>query len=177
MADELVLFVVVMLCTVAALHRRLVPVLVPAAGTALLIGIASSFVRQPATSAKRSLLPPEEEEDSGAGLKQTVNPNYEAPDGSTFPPSTARTVAPAPSLPDSHVDLLAYTPTGVQMRLEERQFRPERGYQTGESRARVLNSLYKELLDTSMKGDPALRPEGVNAPCAPLRGHAAAHPV
>ena len=41
--------------------------------------------------------------------------------------------------------------------------------QTGEQRARTLNTMYKELIDSSKRGDPYLRPAGQSSSCKPMR--------
>ena len=47
---------------------------------------------------------------------------------------------------------------------------PVRDYQSRSSRESMLNSLYQELLDTSVKSDPGLRAQNVSEKCAPMRG-------
>ena len=41
--------------------------------------------------------------------------------------------------------------------------------QTSDQRARTLNTMYKELLETSKRGDPYLRPKGATDGCRPMR--------
>ena len=71
------------------------------------------------------------------------------------------------------INHFAYTPAGQQARRDEWIFRPEPRGQTSDERARLLASMYEELLESSQKRDPGMRPAGGNG-CAPLRGRAMA---
>ena len=67
-----------------------------------------------------------------------------------------------------------YTPDGMQKKRDEILFRKPVLHQSSESRGRILDSMYQEMLDTSMRRDPYLRklhnPE-------PLRGLTKPHIV
>ena len=78
---------------------------------------------------------------------------------------------PRPSL--ATTDAFQYTPQGMQAKLDERQFRRIDSMQPREARIRMLNALYQEMLDTSVKGDPAMqRKDDASDGCAPLRAAA-----
>lgn len=135
--------------------------------------------------AKASSAPPPKTDESPPASRE--NAGEEAPSPPVLPqtknprrieksePASTREVA-APPNPNSpwansgSVNGFVYTPQAQQLRRDEFQFRPTVEYQTADARERVLNSLYKELLDTSEKRDPALRPVGVVDACEPMRG-------
>lgn len=119
-------------------------------------------------------------------LPQTKNPRKietSPPDEvqSRETPSVASTPPPNPNAPWANVGSVngfAYTLQAQQMRRDEYQFRPVIDYQASDARERMLNSLYKELIDVSVKKDPALRlPESSSDPCEPLRGLTVPHIV
>ena len=65
----------------------------------------------------------------------------------------------------------AYSSAAMQARRDEFVFRGEPKRQSTESRMRMLDDMYRELLDTSVKSDPALRPvDSKGDGCQPLRG-------
>tara|TARA_B110000046_G_scaffold181012_1_gene212505 strand:+ start:790 stop:1422 length:633 start_codon:yes stop_codon:yes gene_type:complete len=117
----------------------------------------------------------------------SVNPPPSAPIGE---PSTAPDAA-GPSLDAAQPNLIemqedtknmaattgvdpyafAYTNEAMQARREEFAFRPTPLKQSSESRARMLDNMYQELLDTSLKTDPGLRRVGTTGDgCEPMRG-------
>lgn len=66
----------------------------------------------------------------------------------------------------------AYSSAAMQARRDEFVFRGEPKRQSTESHMRMLDDMYRELLDTSIKTDIALRPVGRREGdgCEPLRG-------
>lgn len=67
----------------------------------------------------------------------------------------------------------AYTDKEMQERRDEFVFRKVLTHPTSESRSRVLAAMYQELVESSVKKDPALRPTDKNSDaeqCSPLRG-------
>lgn len=92
-------------------------------------------------------------------------------------PSSAQ---PAAAKPGFHFDNVparphdfAYTDKEMQKRRDEFVFRKVPTHPTSESRSRVLAAMYQELVDSSVKKDPALRPSGQKSDaeqCTPLRG-------
>ena len=72
----------------------------------------------------------------------------------------------------------AYTNEAMQARREDFIFRSVPLKQSTEARSRMLNSMYQELLDTSVKTDPGLRRlDDTTDGCEPLRGMVKAHIV
>lgn len=88
-------------------------------------------------------------------LKQTKNPRYNPPD-----PNPAPSSADAIERVTSSINDEAYTPKGHVDKFQERQFRGEIPRQTSSQRARLLNSMYADLLNESVKKDPYLRHSG-----------------
>ena len=121
-----------------------------------------------------------------SALPQTRNPRKidTSPDGDAPLPGDADASAPvSPPNPQSpwanvgSVNGFAYTMQAQQVRRDEFQFRPVVEYQASDARERMLNSLYKELMDVSVKRDPALRLPNTSDPCEPLRGLTIPHIV
>ena len=70
---------------------------------------------------------------------------------------------------ESSYNTFDYTPANMQAKLDERTFRSASSMQSSISRARLLNSMYSELITESVKGDPYLR-KAKSTGCEPLRG-------
>ena len=108
-----------------------------------------------------------------APLPQTSNPLFkptsEQPEGRG---KVARAAALPPAAPPrSTIRHPDYTPSAVQRRLDERQFRKVAHTQSTTQRARMLDDMYRELLETSRKADPYLLAPGVadSDGCQPAR--------
>lgn len=99
-------------------------------------------------------------------LPQTVNPQKR--DGAR---NDANKAAVATSMPRGSINDVAYTFEGQRAKLDERIFRPEPQRQSSESRARMLDAMYRELVDSSQKSDPAMREIGSDG-CDIMRGRA-----
>ena len=64
-----------------------------------------------------------------------------------------------------------YSIKNHQSRRDEFIFRNTvNNYQSGSSRESMLNAMYKELVDTSLKSDPGLKAQDASESCAPVRG-------
>ena len=73
-------------------------------------------------------------------------------------------------LMDARMDAHEYTPRGAAERWNAHAFRRQVDpYQSAGSRRELLDSMYKELLDTSVRADPYLRKQGDVAGCHPAR--------
>ena len=109
---------------------------------------------------------------SGNDLPKTANPRQGGADGNDLPPTAeptdgARRVDPY---------TFQFTHAAMQARRDEFAFRKNPLSQTAEARARLLDDMYQELLDTSMKTDPGLKPVGTRGDgCEPMRGLTKAH--
>lgn len=74
-------------------------------------------------------------------------------------------------------DSQAYSAIGMQRRLDERTFQKPPAFD-GDTRARLLEDMYRELVESSQKTDVGLRPaHGSIDACVPLRGRNRAHIV
>ena len=109
---------------------------------------------------------------NGNDLPKTANPRQGGADGNDLPPTAeptdgARRVDPY---------TFQFTHAAMQARRDEFAFRKNPLSQTAEARARLLDDMYQELLDTSMKTDPGLKPVGTRGDgCEPMRGLTKAH--
>lgn len=102
----------------------------------------------------------------------TANPRHPGNDK----PAAEPPVVPTQELPRTDPYAFPYTHQAMQTRREDFIFRSEPIKQSTEARSRMLNSMYKELLDTSVKTDPGLRLVGDTTDgCEPLRGMVQAH--
>jgi hypothetical protein len=104
-------------------------------------------------------------------LPQTQNPRIPH----EKQPKPAKNTHNLPAKTTSTMNFHAYTHAGMQARLDEHVFRPDTNLrQSYSSRERVLNGMYKELLETSVKNDPALRSKSGDS-CEPIRGKSKPH--
>lgn len=189
--QELVgLLVVLVVWVCVACESALLRTMLCVVAIALFIGISShstraSFIsarkaaaeRLPQTSnpkhnnsgAKKSTRP--EKKAETAALPQTANPRSK-----TEVTSSRTTSTNSPEIPRGSINDVAYTLEGQRAKLDERIFRAEPQRQSSEARARMLDAMYQELLDTSQKSDPAMREVGGDG-CEIMRGRAAPRPV
>lgn len=117
----------------------------------------------------------EDDDDGGDGgdhLPRTANPRTK----NALDAVASAKGAKAPEIPRGSINDFAYTFEGQRARLDERIFRPEPRRQSSEARARVLDAMYQELLESSHKNDPAMRPIGGDG-CEIMRGRAGPRPV
>ena len=122
--------------------------------------------------------PPRDGYASARSANMCQAPNPEASTSEKKPPSPE--TEPAAAKPGFHFDNVparphdfAYTDKEMQERRDEFVFRKVPTHPTSESRTRVLAAMYQELVDSSVKKDPALRPSGQKSDaeqCTPLRG-------
>jgi len=108
--------------------------------------------------------------------KSTPNPRYVATSdqGETEKHNNAPTQEKSTSLfvtPTSTIRHPDYTPDALQRRLDERTFKKVEFTQSSTQRARLLDGMYQELVDTSVKSDPYLQRQNTQSACSPLRGH------
>lgn len=88
-------------------------------------------------------------------LKQTPNPRLASAEPQ--PRTESSTDVGGSHFVFSHMNAAEYTPEGMQQKVQERLFkRKEVTHQTSDERARLLNSMYKDLLSENYKKDPNL---------------------
>lgn len=185
--DNFVMSFVIACCVVTIFCRHTTPVLMPVVVLILFVGLSNNITSSVAVSARKTQMQ-RNASTSNPELPQTKNPRHKK-SAHIGTKNTARSTENAPKSPavsndqmpnenaavaeePSRMDIFQYTPQGMQAKLDERQFRRIDTRETRDGRARVLNSLYRELLDSSVKGDPALRRKGAveSDACEPLRG-------
>ena len=113
---------------------------------------------------------------SGNSIKSTPNPRYTSTDSdktteqedTQVNPERPASLFETPTSTIRHPD---YTPAALQRRLDERTFKKVEFTQSSAQRARMLDGMYKELVDTSVKRDPYLQRQKTKSTCSPLRGH------
>lgn len=109
---------------------------------------------------------------SKAQLKRTKNPRF-VPDTSTQEPESKPTVkesTPPIEPVYSNYNISDYTPDGMNDKMEKRIFSRELHHsQSATSRTRLLNSLYEDLMNESVKDDPYLRINGETG-CKSMKG-------
>ena len=130
----------------------------------------TSNPRYKGSASNNSASVPENHAETGE-LPQTTNPRRKAAETTSAPRSEK-----GPDLPRGSINDVAYTFEGQRAKLDARIFRPEPQRQSSEARARMLDALYQELVDTSQKSDPAMRQIGGDG-CEMMRGRAAPRPV
>ena len=109
---------------------------------------------------------------NGNDLPKTANPRQGGADGNDLPPTAESTDGARRVDPYT----FQFTHAAMQARRDEFAFRKNPLSQTAEARARLLDDMYQELLDTSMKTDPGLKPVGTRGDgCEPMRGLTKAH--
>tara|TARA_B110001450_G_scaffold255775_1_gene284215 strand:+ start:799 stop:1563 length:765 start_codon:yes stop_codon:yes gene_type:complete len=141
---------------------------------------ATANPRHVKAAQKETLTPPSPSPESTMGEKSrypsTRNPRH--PENEIDKPAAQPAVVPTQELPRTDPYAFAYTHQAMQARREAFIFRSEPLKQSTEARSRMLNSMYQELLDTSVKTDPGLRPvDDTTDGCEPLRGMVKAHIV
>lgn len=164
-------------------------IVVPIVAIGLFVSISSNVSRDMYTSARKAAA---ESSDKTAALPQTVNPRAQTRESAstnaapppaeelpqtknprriqTFEDEDAPPVVTPnkPTIAPNSILKFEYTPMGMQAKREEFIFRHDPLRQDSDARARILNSMYQELLETSVKTDPGLR--RTEDGCAPLRG-------
>lgn len=182
------MLLVVLACIVAVCNRYFMPMVLPVVIIVLFVGLSNNMTHATVVSARKAA-----QSAKAAGpkkpppLAQTKNPRHKPPPGAAPPAEDEEPAAPPPPPESSEgaeeekappprpslatTDAFQYTPQGMQAKLDERQFRRIDSMQPREARIRMLNALYQEMLDTSVKGDPAMRrKDDTSDGCAPLRG-------
>ena len=119
---------------------------------------------------------PESSVNDKSRYPSTANPRH--PGNKIDKPVAEPPVVPSRELPITDPYAFPYTHQAMQTRREDFIFRSEPLKQSTEARSRMLNSMYQELLDTSVKTDPGLRRvSDTSDGCEPLRGLVKAHIV
>lgn len=96
--------------------------------------------------------------DTTKTLKHTVNPRLGARENDTNEKKSY------PEYVKSSINHEDYTPDGIEKKVQERLFSTKTlGTQSSDQRARLLNSMYSDLLSESYKRDPYLREEHADA--------------
>ena len=113
--------------------------------------------------------------------QRSVNLDATEGDESKAPDSSDQRVKPSNDeasavVETSSINSPEYTPDGIQKKRDEILFHKPVFYQSSDSRARMLDSMYQEMLDTSMRRDPHLRKQVDHHP-EPLRGLTKPHVV
>ena len=172
--EEIGIVIVIIACLVTLCNTTIIPIMFPIIILALFIGISNNFTHSRFVSAKTA---------QSASLPQT--PNMRNPEVASEL-SEKKEISSTPDnkieskedKPKSTMNNFNYTIQGMQARLDERIFQKETLYQNRESRVRMLNSMYKELVDHSVKSDPFLRKaDDASSGCEPLRGYAKPHMI
>ena len=146
----------------------------------LFVGLSNNMATNNAVSAKKAQTDAKDSDKKGAPLPQTVNPKHKKPEvpevatsklGAGNDANKKANDAKSEAVSKNRMHVFQYTPQGMQAKLDERQFRRIDQRETRDGRARFLDALYQELLDSSVKGDPALRIKNDDSDgCEPLRG-------
>lgn len=88
-----------------------------------------------------------------ANLKKTPNPRVKREEEEETKPEVP--------VPSSKYDIKEYTPDGMNEKMQDLVFKRSPSHrQTSESRTRLLNSMYSDLVNESLKKDPYLRTSG-----------------
>ena len=115
--------------------------------------------------------PEKKEEPSSDKLLTSKNPRKHSDSNAPAEGSTTHAKKDAEPRPRNSINIPAYTPDGMMQRRDEFIFRGTSEFQSLTSRTRTLDSMYQELLDTSVRRDPNLRrPDESADDCEPLRG-------
>lgn len=181
--EQVGIIVVVISCVVAMCNRYMTPMLLPVVVLVLFVGISNNLTHASFISARKARQPVKPSEKT---LPQTTNKRHKKVNadsdttkddikGSAKEEENEDKEKDPPPPPPGRMDIFQYTPQGMQARLDERQFRYIPTSQPQEARVRMLNSMYQELLDASMKGDPGLRRKGDEHGCEPIRGRTKPH--
>ena len=107
-------------------------------------------------------------------LKQTPNPRAQTSDKNKNIAQSSSVQVEDPNYIKSKLNIHDYTPAGMHKRYEDYTQRKEIHYQSPEARARLLNSLYSDLISENYKNDVYLRKDNSNG-CEISRGRV--HPV
>ena len=188
--EQIGVIVVILGCALAVCNRYFMPMVLPAVIIVLFVGISNNMLHTSVISARKASTSNKTGSGS-ASLPQTKNPRHKAvneteSEDTKLPPNakdkeetgdegsdeqTDKSTSSLPPRPFAHTNVFSYTLQGMQAKLDERQFRKIDSMQSQDSRARMLETLYQEMLDTSVKGDPAMRLKGDTSDgCSPLRG-------
>ena len=194
--QELVgLLVVLVVWVCVACDSALIRTMLGVVAIALFIGMSSHSTRASFVSARKA---------AADRLPQTSNPRHNKansdtsgneanskPDTNNLPqtpnprkkPARGSGAEPVPgangstnNMPRGSINDVAYTFAGQRAKLDERIFRPEPQRQSSEARARMLEAMYQELVESSQKSDPAMRQIGGDG-CEIMRGKAEPRPV
>lgn len=181
-------FAGLIVCAVAAFllycGSSLLPFLIPCIAFFMFVNMTNQYIRAPARAAQKATLQKAEKQ-----RKQTPNPRFKKPSLPDSVPTTsggneegAGDYAPPQR---KHVDTAfkegstspeMYSLFQREKKFDEYVFRKRydgNDFPPSEQRRRVLDAMYKELVDTSLKADPFLRKADVS--CRPLRGATSPH--
>ena len=91
-----------------------------------------------------------------SNLPQSANPRYETTEEIEDEQEKEETNELPKNLPNAKINAFEYTNSGIQQKRDEYIFRKQPIVQTSESRAKMLDKMYEELLENSVFGDPFL---------------------
>lgn len=178
--ETIVLCSIIICCIFTIFNRKMTPIVMPVVILVLFVGLSNNISTNNAVSAKKAQTDAKDPEKKVAPLPQTVNPRHKKPEvpedattkvGAGNDSNKNANNAQSEARIDNRTHVFQYTPQGMQAKLDERQFRRIDPRETRDGRARFLDALYQELLDSSVKGDPALRIKNDDSDgCEPLRG-------
>lgn len=172
----------ILLCTIdkSASNSHLMILMITALAICIYLQCMSGEMKPPADaaiSARSTKLQDSglTRKDSADGVQKSESPSAEkAPAQEATAKATARKNAPFhfDNLPADPREF-AYTDKDLQTRRDSFVFRKTLIHPSSESRKRMLDEMYRELVDSSTKKDPALRPTDQTSDaeqCTPLRG-------